>query len=62
MTSPGAIGYWRRRNLVAFPTDFEPTLEWQRGFARRAIEDGLTSIIERSDIALAMLDPRIRYD
>ena len=38
VTSPGAIGYWRRRNLVAFPTDFEPTLQWQRGFARRAIE------------------------
>ncbi|MGO0575461.1 methylenetetrahydrofolate reductase [Ornithinimicrobium panacihumi] len=38
VTSQGAIGYWRRRNLVAFPTDFAPTLEWQRDFARRAIE------------------------
>lgn len=38
VTSPGAIGYWRRRNLVAFPTDFEPTLDWQRDFARKAID------------------------
>ncbi|MFK5635589.1 MULTISPECIES: methylenetetrahydrofolate reductase [unclassified Ornithinimicrobium] len=38
VTSPGAIGYWRRRNMVAFPTDFEPTLDWQRRFARRAID------------------------
>lgn len=38
VTSKGAIGYWRRRNLVAFPTDFEPTLQWQRGFARRAVD------------------------
>lgn len=38
VTTAGAIGYWRRRNLVAFPTDFAPTLEWQRDFARRAID------------------------
>lgn len=38
VTSQGALGYWRRRNLVAFPTDFEPTLAWQRAFARRAID------------------------
>lgn len=38
VTSPGAIGYWRRRNLVAFPHSFEPTLAWQRDFARRAID------------------------
>lgn len=38
VTSKGAIGYWRRRNLVAFPTSFEPTLAWQRDFARQAIE------------------------
>ncbi|MFX0538831.1 methylenetetrahydrofolate reductase [Ornithinimicrobium sp. Y1847] len=38
VTSKGAIGYWRRRNLVAFPTDFTPTMDWQRAFARRAID------------------------
>lgn len=38
VTSPGAVGYWRRRNLVAFPTDFDLTLDWQRDFARRAID------------------------
>lgn len=38
VTTPGAAGYWRRRNLVAFPTSFVPTIEWQREFARRAID------------------------
>lgn len=38
VTTPASVGYWRRRNLVAFPRDFTPTLEWQREYARRAIE------------------------
>ena len=38
VTTRGAVGYWRRRNLVAFPTSFAPTIEWQRDFARRAID------------------------
>ena len=38
VTTQASVGYWRRRNLVAFPRDFDLSLEWQRGFARRAIE------------------------
>lgn len=38
VTTQASIGYWRRRNLVAFPRDFEPTLAWQRDYARRAID------------------------
>lgn len=38
VTSPGSIGYWRRRNMVAFPTAFQPTLEWNRQFARQAVD------------------------
>ncbi len=38
VTTPASVGYWRRRNLVAFPRDFELTLAWQRDYARRAIE------------------------
>lgn len=37
VTSPASVGYWRRRNLVAFPRDFELTMEWQRDYARRAV-------------------------
>lgn len=38
VTTQASAGYWRRRNRVAFPTSFAPTLEWQRDFARRAID------------------------
>lgn len=38
VTTPASVGYWRRRNLVAFPRDFEPTLAWQRDYARRAVD------------------------
>lgn len=41
VTSPASLGYWRRRNLVAFPRDFELTMQWQRTFARSAIETAL---------------------
>lgn len=38
VTTPASVGYWRRRNMVAFPRDFELTLDWQRDYARRAID------------------------
>lgn len=41
VTSPASLGYWRRRNLVAFPREFELTMQWQRDFARRAVETAL---------------------
>lgn len=37
VTSVGSLSYWRQRNNVAFPSDFEPTLAWHREFARRAV-------------------------
>lgn len=36
-TSAGSLTYWRRRNKVAFPAGFEPTLEWHRSFAAELI-------------------------
>lgn len=36
--SEGSTGFWRRRNKVAFPADFEPTLEWHRALASRVVE------------------------
>lgn len=36
VTSERSARYWRTRNLAIFPPDFEPTLEWNRGFAARA--------------------------
>ncbi|RIK17326.1 MAG: 5,10-methylenetetrahydrofolate reductase [Acidobacteria bacterium] len=38
VTSPASVGYWRRRNLVAFPRSFEPSIEWQRDYARQALD------------------------
>lgn len=38
VTSPGSLSYWRRRNRVAFPATFAPTLDWHRDFARRAVQ------------------------
>lgn len=32
-----SVNYWRSRNQVVFPRDFEPTLEWNRRFARQAL-------------------------
>ena len=37
VTSPGSLTYWRQRNRVAFPSGFEPTLDWHRDFARQAV-------------------------
>lgn len=31
-------GYWETRNQAVFPTSFRPTLEWNRQFAREALE------------------------
>lgn len=30
--------YWEDRNNVVFPKDFKPTLSWNRGFAKKAVE------------------------
>ena len=30
--------YWETRNLAVFPDSFEPTMEWNKQFAREAIE------------------------
>lgn len=30
--------YWDNLNNAIFPPDFEPTLEWNRRFARQALE------------------------
>ena len=38
VTTKAAIGYWRRRNLVAFPTGFRADLAWQHDFAQQAID------------------------
>ncbi|MDQ3527037.1 MAG: methylenetetrahydrofolate reductase, partial [Actinomycetota bacterium] len=37
VTSPGSLTYWRQRNRVAFPSGFEPSLDWHRDFARQAV-------------------------
>lgn len=36
VTSAGSARYWRTRNQAFFPPDFEPTLAWNRAFARQA--------------------------
>lgn len=38
VTSTGSQAYWRNRNRVVFPADFEPTLEWHRALATRAVD------------------------
>lgn len=38
VTSKGSVRYWRNRNRAVFPAGFEPTLEWNRRFARDAYE------------------------
>jgi methylenetetrahydrofolate reductase (NADPH) len=30
--------YWDNLNNAIFPPDFEPTLEWNRSFARKAMQ------------------------
>ena len=35
--SERSVSYWRMKNNVIFPKDFEPTLEWNIDFARRVI-------------------------
>lgn len=36
VTSDRSARYWRTRNQAIFPTDFEPTLAWNRSFAEVA--------------------------
>lgn len=30
--------YWEKRNMVVFPKDFQPTLDWNTAFAKQAIQ------------------------
>ena len=36
--SERSVSYWRNKNNVIFPKDFEPTLEWNIEFARKVID------------------------
>jgi len=53
--------YWENKNNAVFPPDFEPTLEWNRGFAQQALQfaeahgDNVYFMPIRTDIA-AYLD------
>ena len=38
VTTKRSQRYWETRNNVLFPHDFQPTLEWNRGFAQTALE------------------------
>ena len=53
--------YWENKNNAVFPPDFQPTLEWNRSFAKKALEfarsnnDNVYFMPIRTDIA-AYLD------
>lgn len=36
--SQRSVSYWRNKNNVIFPKNFEPTLEWNIDFARQVVE------------------------
>ena len=36
--SARSVSYWRNKNNVIFPKDFEPTLEWNIDFAKKVID------------------------
>jgi methylenetetrahydrofolate reductase (NADPH) len=38
VVSKPSVRYWRTRNRAVFPREFEPTLEWNRQFACRALD------------------------
>lgn len=38
VTSAKSARYWRSRNRAVLPADFEPTLAWNRRFAREALD------------------------
>lgn len=38
VTSKRSARYWRTRNRAVFPREFDPTLEWNRNFACRALD------------------------
>ena len=38
VTSSRSQGYWLSRNRAIFPAGFEPTLEWHKALAARALE------------------------
>lgn len=38
VTSIKSVNYWETKNHLIFPKGFEPSLEWNRNFARQALE------------------------
>ncbi|WP_130470170.1 methylenetetrahydrofolate reductase [Candidatus Magnetaquicoccus inordinatus] len=38
VTSESSRAYWEKRNRVTFPEHFAPTLEWNKAFAREALQ------------------------
>lgn len=43
--SERSVGYWQKMNRAVFPADFDPSLQWNRRFAREALE----FVVERDD-------------
>ena len=37
VTSPKSLSYWQNRNKAVFPRTFQPTLDWNRQFARELL-------------------------
>jgi methylenetetrahydrofolate reductase (NADPH) len=37
VVGPRSRAYWETTNKIIFPSDFNPTLDWNRAFARSAI-------------------------
>jgi len=54
VTSDRSRDYWENRNNAIFPPDFEPTLEWNRDFARRAL-----SFVRQSDAHVYFMPIRV---
>ncbi len=46
--------YWDNLNNAIFPPDFEPTLQWNRDFARQALD-----FVERTDTNLYFMPIRV---
>jgi methylenetetrahydrofolate reductase (NADPH) len=46
--------YWDNLNNAIFPPDFTPTLEWNRQFARQALE-----FVEKTDSSIYFMPIRV---